>query len=134
MRNFVISMCLLLSCSGFAYAEWTGDKTEGMISEVVIDKIHSGQFNQSAYFCIEGTKSDGHTIRACQLQSDSYWLKSFDLMYSQSMYYYSTGQLVRVYYKPNVWTHSGFVNSLTSNALIGYSTCVRGSCFGPDRK
>ncbi|MFS8929398.1 subtilase family AB5 toxin binding subunit [Escherichia coli] len=134
MKKSFISIFLLLSSTGVAYADWTGDKEEGMVSEVVINKLHSGQFNNSAYFCVEGVKSDGYTIRACQLSNDSYWSTSFDLMYNQSMYFYSTGQLVRIYYKPNVWNNPDFMKSLTSNVLIGYSTCVPGSCFGPDRK
>ncbi|EFG2988143.1 subtilase AB5 cytotoxin subunit B, partial [Escherichia coli] len=50
-------------------------------------------------------------------------------------YFYTTGQLVRIYYEPGVWTYPPFVKALTSNALVGLSTCATSTeCFGPDRK
>ncbi|MCF4029297.1 subtilase family AB5 toxin binding subunit, partial [Escherichia coli] len=49
--------------------------------------------------------------------------------------FYTTGQLVRIYYEPGVWTYPPFVKALTSNALVGLSTCATSTeCFGPDRK
>ncbi|MFJ2997528.1 subtilase family AB5 toxin binding subunit [Raoultella planticola] len=134
MKKAIISLCFLLSFSGVAHAEWTGDKTEGMISHVVIKELHTGQFNGSPYFCLEGENKSGGVIKACQLKNDSKWLHSFELLYNQTMYYYSTGQLIRVYYEPRVWNNPSFANSLTSNVLVGYSTCTSTNCFGPDRK
>ncbi|BDI50705.1 subtilase cytotoxin subunit B [Escherichia coli] len=117
-----------------AKAEWTGDKTEGMYSEVMINKIHTGQFNSSPYFCLEAEQSEDKTIKACLLRNDSKWHPSFDTLYLQTMYFYTTGERIRLYYEPNVWNNEDFKKSLTSNALVGYSTCKEEACFGPIRE
>ncbi|EGP8215496.1 subtilase family AB5 toxin binding subunit [Escherichia coli] len=117
-----------------AKAEWTGDNAEGMLSGVIINQVHTGQFNASPYFCLEGVQGDNNNIKACLLKNDSKWHPSFELFYLQTMYYYTTKEPVRLYYEPNVWSDSGFKTSLTSNALVGYSTCKEELCFGPDRK
>lgn len=130
-----VALCLPLLLMKPAFAEWTGDKTEGMISNVVIQKIHTGQIDRSPYFCILGTKKDGGVISACQNKGQSIWKESFDMLYNQVMYYYSTGQQVRVYYSPKEWHFKPFTDSLTSNVLVGLSTCEsETSCYGPDRK
>ncbi|MBV7133659.1 subtilase cytotoxin subunit B [Escherichia coli] len=135
MNKFVISMFLLLSCSGFAHAEWTGDKAEGMVSNVTIKNIHVGQIDRSPYFCFSATKDSNSTISACQIKTQSIWKESYDTLYNQVMYFYSTGQQVRVYYAPGAWTYKPFKDSLTSNVLVGLSTCESDtSCYGPERK
>ncbi|MDM3448010.1 subtilase family AB5 toxin binding subunit [Citrobacter sp. Cb027] len=118
-----------------AFAEWTGDKKDGMVSNVIIKKVHTGQIDRSPYFCFFGTKRDGANISACQIKTQSVWKESFDMLYNQVMYYYSTGQQVRVYYAPNNWHFKPFTDSLTSNVLVGLSTCEsEAHCYGPERK
>ncbi|EFC2366332.1 subtilase cytotoxin subunit B [Escherichia coli] len=132
-KIFILSLSVLFFITP-AKAEWTGDKTEGMFSKVLINKIHTGQFNSSPYFCLEGKQDENTTIKACLLKRDSKWYPSFDTLYSQTMYYYTTKERVRLYYEPNVWSDSGFKKALTSNALVGYSTCKEEVCFGPKRE
>lgn len=133
MRYPLIIASVMLA-SNSVLAEWTGDQAEGMVSNVVISKIHVGQIEGSPYFCLYATKTDGE-IQACQVKEKSVWKASFDLFYNQVMFYYSTGQQVRIYYSPGEWTHSSFVAALTSNVLVGISTCESpSSCYGPPRQ
>ncbi|HFS3200224.1 TPA: subtilase AB5 cytotoxin subunit B [Escherichia coli] len=118
-----------------AMAEWTGDARDGMFSGVVIDQFHTGQIDNNPYFCIEGKQPGGSSIRACSMKNSSVWGPSFSTLYNQALYFYTTCQLVRIYYEPGVWTYPPFVKALTSNALVGLSTCATSTeCFGPDRK
>lgn len=129
-----ILFCSLFSATP-AFAEWTGDKVDGMVSSVTINKIHVGQIDGSPYFCFSATTNTGSTTSACQVKSQSNWKSSFDMFYNQVMYYYSTGQKVRVYYEPYVWSYEPFTESLSSNVLVGLSTCESDTqCYGPERK
>lgn len=128
---FVIITLLL---SPFVRAEWTGDKAEGMHSNMVISNFHTGQIDGAPYFCIEGRKPD-QSAKYCSIKGRSRWGASYATFYDQAMYYYTTGQKVRIFYEPNVWTYDQFVNMLSSNALVGFSTCEsHDKCFDVERK
>ncbi|PVF11312.1 subtilase cytotoxin subunit B, partial [Yersinia pestis] len=128
-----MSVFLIVSLNP-AFAEWTGDNVEGMHSGMIINKFHSGQVDGKPYFCIEAFKPST-TITACSVKDTSIWGASYNTLYDQAMYYYTTGKRIRVYYAPDVWTNNSFVRALTANALVGFSTCIsESSCFGPDRK
>ncbi|EIM4579706.1 subtilase AB5 cytotoxin subunit B, partial [Escherichia coli] len=92
----------------------TGDARDGMFSGVVIDQFHTGQIDNNPYFCIEGKQPGGSSIRACSMKNSSVWGPSFSTLYNQALYFYTTGQLVRIYYEPGVWTYPPFVKALTS--------------------
>lgn len=134
-KRVILSLFLCgILASGSVFAEWTGDRKEGMYSGVVIDKMHTGQIDQKPYFCIEGKQSASVKVLACAVKDKSVWGASFNLFYNQALYFYTTGQTVRVYYEPGVWTYKPFVESLTANALAGFSTCsAPNDCFGPFR-
>lgn len=115
---------LFVLFSGVANASpWTGEKADGMYSDMTITNIHTGVVDFRPYFCIEAVRSVNNTdIKACAVRGYSNWAAGFDEFYNQAMYYYATGQLVRIYYQPNVWTHEG-LRELTRNAIVGFSTC-----------
>ncbi|GCG08450.1 hypothetical protein BvCms12BK_04438 [Escherichia coli] len=121
--------------SSIARAEWTGDKKDGMNSGFVINKFHVGQIDQRPYFCIEASNKYGNTTRGCSIKGLLVWGASYSLFYNQALYYYTTGQFVRIYFSPNEWTYQPFKNALTGSVIVGFSTCItREQCFGPDRK
>ncbi|EFC2366330.1 subtilase cytotoxin subunit B [Escherichia coli] len=121
--------------SGVARAEWTGDKKDGMNSGYIINKFHTGQIDQRPYFCIEAFSQEGNTTRGCSIKGLSVWGASYSLFYDQALYYYTTGQFVRIYFSPNEWTYQPFKDALTPSVIVGFSTCSsRKECFGPERK
>ncbi|ENZ1851209.1 TPA: subtilase family AB5 toxin binding subunit [Salmonella enterica] len=135
----IFSVCALLIAAfpWSSWAEWTGDSSINYYSDEVITGFHVGQYNSSEYFCIKTVKQSGGgtPIIACALSKQSKWLPSFfNTMLEQARYFYSTGQSIRVYVEPNVWTDRSFVAALSSNALVGLSSCSSTSeCFGPVR-
>ena len=130
-----VFLFIVFFISGIARAEWTGDKKDGMNSGFVINKIHVGQIDRRPYFCIEAFSRDGNTTRACSIKGLSVWGESYSLLYDQALYYYTTGQFVRIYFSPNEWTYQPFKDALTSSVLVGFSTCTSSEqCFGPERK
>lgn len=114
---------------------WTGEKAEGMYSDLTISNVHTGIVDSRPYFCIEAVRSENNiNVKACAVKGYSNWAAGFDQFYNQAMYYYATGQLIRLYYQPNVWTHEG-LKKLTTNAIVGFSTCSSlNHCLGPERK
>ncbi|ECG8589180.1 subtilase cytotoxin subunit B [Salmonella enterica subsp. salamae] len=132
----VISLCALLAvCPLRSWAEWTGDSSINYFSDEVISDFHVGQFYSSAYFCIKVDKKQGGgtPVVACALSNDSKWIPSFNTMLEQARYFYITGQSIRVYVEPNVWSNQSFVNAFSTNALVGLSSCSASECFGPVR-
>ncbi|UUN76660.1 subtilase cytotoxin subunit B [Escherichia coli] len=133
IRRFLF-LFLLFFCN-VVRAEWTGDKKDGMNSGFIINKVHTGQIDQRQYFCIEAFNSAGNITRGCSIKGLSVWGVSYSLLYDQAMYYYTTGQYVRIYFSPNEWTYQPFKDSLTSSVIVGFATCSsREQCFGPERK
>lgn len=136
--KFSVKVVGLLLASVFcvnAYAgdDWTGAKREGMYSGVTIKDIHTGVVDAKPYFCIEAVKTD-LDVKACLVLAFTDWSDAYDTFYNQAMYYYSTGQKIRLYYAPNTWTHPEF-SKITRNAIAGFSTCSSDEyCFGPERK
>ncbi|EJZ7014690.1 subtilase cytotoxin subunit B [Salmonella enterica] len=133
MKKVILFIVFSLFSVNSALAEWTGDHAEGMYSNVIINKFHTGQISSQPYFCIEAFKTSSN-IKACLIKNTTVWGASYGTLYDQALYYYTTGQSVRVYYAPGVWTYSPFVSALTSNALVGLSTCEPDACFGPNRE
>ncbi|WP_096975621.1 subtilase family AB5 toxin binding subunit [Escherichia coli] len=132
-RILFVAICFFLSFNASADNEWTGSKKDGMYSEVVIQDVHTGVVDSKPYFCIKAVKTDVN-LSACLVSGYSIWSPAFDTFYNQAMYYYSTGQKIRVYYEPNIWKHKEF-SKITTNAIAGFSTCfIEDQCFGPDRK
>ncbi|EFE2080357.1 subtilase cytotoxin subunit B [Escherichia coli] len=132
-RFLLVALCFSLSFNASADSEWTGAKKDGMYSEVVIQDIHTGMVDSKPYFCIKAVKTEVN-LSACLVSGYSIWSPAFDTFYNQAMYYYSTGQRVRVYYEPNIWKHEEF-SKITTNAIAGFSTCFKeDQCFGPERK
>ncbi|EOI6842021.1 subtilase family AB5 toxin binding subunit [Salmonella enterica] len=131
----IFSVCALLiaACPWSSWAEWTGDSSINYYSDEVITDFHVGQYNSSEYFCIKTViKLGGGTpVISCALSKQSKWLPSFFNMLEQARYFYSTGQSIRVYVEPNVWTDRSFVAAFSSNALVGLSSCSSSECFGP---
>ncbi|HBA7220905.1 TPA: subtilase cytotoxin subunit B [Escherichia coli] len=129
-----ISLVLIiigLLCNS-ARAEWTGDRVNNFYSNAVITDMHVGQIDSSQYFCIKAQLKNNNTISACSIQKQSKWGHAFDALFSQAKLFYSTGQRVRLYVQPNVWTYSQFYNVFSRNALVGLSSCASEStCFGP---
>lgn len=134
VKNLFVLFFLSTFCiSSYADDDWTGAKKDGMYSDVTIRDIHTGVVDSKPYFCVEVVKSDLDT-KACLVLGYSIWSNAFDTFYNQAMYYYSTGQKIRLYYEPNTWTHPDF-SKITTNSIAGFSTCSSDDyCFGPDRK
>ncbi|HEA8350439.1 TPA: subtilase cytotoxin subunit B [Escherichia coli] len=131
------SLFVVLFISFNAYAngddDWTGGKKYGMYSDVTIKDIHTGVVDANPYFCVEVVKTELN-VKACLVRGYSIWSSAFETFYNQAMYYYSTGQKIRLYYNPNTWTHPDF-SKITQNAIAGFSTCSTDDyCFGPERK
>ncbi|HFJ2070525.1 TPA: subtilase family AB5 toxin binding subunit [Salmonella enterica] len=134
----IVSVCALLiaACPLSSWAEWTGDSSVVYYSDEVISGFHVGQFKIGTYFCIKTVKKSGGgtPIIACAISNDSKWMSSFNNMLEQARYFYITGQSIRVYVEPNVWNNKSFKAALSSNALVGLSSCSAASeCFGPVR-
>ncbi|EOX8392543.1 subtilase cytotoxin subunit B [Salmonella enterica] len=136
----ITSVCALLSliCSFNASAEWTGDyENIGYFSHEVITEFHVGQIDGGAYFCIKAVKADGSRstpLIACSVSNESVWAPSFKVLLEQARYFYVTEQSVRIYYDHNVWTNQPFVNTFSTNALVGLSSCSAATdCFGPGK-
>ncbi|HIH1547779.1 TPA: subtilase family AB5 toxin binding subunit [Salmonella enterica] len=131
----IVSICALLiaACPLSSWAEWTGDSSIGYCSDEVISDFHVGQFNLGTYFCIKTVKKlgGGTPVIACAISNDSKWLASFNTMLEQARHFYITGQSIRVYVEPNVWNNKSFKAALSSNALVGLSSCSASECFGP---
>lgn len=137
----IVSVCVLLiaACPLSSWAEWTGDSDIGYYSDMVISGFHVGQYRSSAYFCIKAVKKSGEgpPVIACALSNQSKWYLSFNAMLVQARYFYTTGKSIRVYVEPNVWTDQSFVKALSSNALVGLSSCNTSNtseCFGPMKR
>ena len=102
-----------------------------MYSNVKITSVHSGYVDGRKYFCVKAKKTNLDTS-ACAISGYTTGGPAYEQLYNQAMYFYSTGELVRIYVKPNVWSKSDFVRKLTSAAITGFSTCETGAnCFGP---
>ncbi|EAX4622269.1 subtilase cytotoxin subunit B [Salmonella enterica] len=134
----ITPVCALLSliCSFNASAEWTGDyHSISYFSYRVISEFHVGQIDGGDYFCIKTVKVDGSgtPIIACSVSNKSVWAPSFKVLLEQAKYFYNTGQSVRIYYQDNIWIHKSFVNTFSTNALVGLSSCSATACFGPER-
>ncbi|MEW9028375.1 subtilase family AB5 toxin binding subunit [Salmonella enterica] len=131
----IFSVCALLITAWplSSWAEWTGDSSINYYSDEVISDFHVGQFNRSAYFCIKTVKKSGEgtPIIACALSHDSKWIPSFNIMLEQARNFYITGHSIRVYVQPNVRSNKSFIEALSSNALVGLSSCSTSECFGP---
>ena len=127
---FAVATVLLSGAA--AHAEWTGDPGNKYWSSVTINKIASGQIDKYQYFCIEASNSGG-SIKACAgNHQTSVWNHAYDLLYKQAMYYYSTGQKVRLYYAEDIWQYKQFVDAYSGNHIVGFATCTSGTeCFGP---
>lgn len=135
LKSFIaVSLISLLSVNAYANSDdWTGAKKEGMYSDVTIKDIHTGVVDSNPYFCVEVVKQ-GLDFKACLVRGYSVWSGAFDIFYNQAMYYYSTGQKIRLYYNPYTWSHPGFAQ-ITQSAIAGFSTCSTDDyCFGPARK
>lgn len=132
LKLFSLAAPLLFSCVTYASA-WTGEKAEGMYSDMVINNIHTGVVDSRPYFCIEASKN-GANFTGCAVGGYSNWAAGYELFYNQAMYYYATGQLIRIYYQPYHWPNADF-NHITPNAIAGFSTCSTVEhCFGPSRQ
>ncbi|HEC7070415.1 TPA: subtilase cytotoxin subunit B [Salmonella enterica subsp. enterica serovar Saintpaul] len=133
----LVSVCALLiaACPLSSWAQWTGDSSIGYFSDEVISGFHVGQFNIGTYFCIKTVKKSGGgtPVIACAISNDSKWLHSFNTMLEQARHFYTTGQSIRVYVEPNVWNNKYFKAALSSNALVGLSSCSASECFGPGK-
>ncbi|EKO0247359.1 subtilase cytotoxin subunit B [Salmonella enterica] len=133
----IFSVCALLitACPLSSWAEWTGDSSINYYSDEVISDFHVGQYHSSAYFCIKTVKKSGEgtPVIACAISNDSKWRPSFNTMLEQARHFYITGQSIRVYVEPNVWNNQSFKAALSSNALVGLSSCSASECFGPGK-
>lgn len=133
----IVSVCafLIAVCPLRTWAEWTGDSSVNYYSDEIVSDFHVGQFNRSAYFFIKTVKKSGGgtPIIACALSNDSKWIPSFKTMLEQARHFYITKQSIRVYVEPNVWSNKRFIEALSSNALVGLSSCSASECFGPGR-
>ncbi|HDI3023914.1 subtilase cytotoxin subunit B [Cronobacter sp. EKM101R] len=145
LKKYLMTWLCVLSVffsPGFVFArtvlpEWTGSPGTGMYSNVKIGDVHTGMINDDAYFCVKAVRSDFSAI-ACAVQNESVWAPNFDMLYNQAMYFYSTGENVRLYFKPDVWSRQDFISALSTNAITGFSTCnsamsEHNVCFGPDK-
>ncbi|ECH9490475.1 subtilase cytotoxin subunit B [Salmonella enterica subsp. enterica] len=131
----IVSVCALLiaACPLSSWADWTGDSSISYYSDEVISDFHVGQYNSSAYFCIKTVKKSGEgtPVIACAFEKASAWLPSFNTMLEQARNFYMTGHSIRVYVEPRTWIDKFFVKALSSNALVGLSSCSTSECFGP---
>ncbi|EDV9437087.1 subtilase cytotoxin subunit B [Salmonella enterica subsp. enterica] len=134
----IVSACFLLiaACPLSSWAEWTGDSSVDYYSDRVISDLHFGQYLSRPYFCIKAVKKSGEgpPIIACALSNQPRWFVSFNAMLVQARYFYTTGKLIRVYVEPMVWVDKSFVKALSSNVLVGLSSCNTSNtseCFGP---
>ncbi|ECC8732226.1 TPA: subtilase cytotoxin subunit B [Salmonella bongori] len=133
--NKIVPVCTLLSlaCSFYASAEWTGDSSNAYYSDEIISEFHVGQIDTSPYFCIKAVKANGSgtPVVACSVAKQSIWAPSFKELLDQARYFYSTGQAVRIHVQQNIWTNQDFINTFSTNALVGFSSCSATQCFGP---
>lgn len=130
MKNIILFFVFSIALVSSAFAEWTGGFSEGMYSNVVIKNITTGQIDTHPYFCIEASNG----ARACSIKNLSIWGPSYGTLYDMALYFYMTGESVRVYYDPGVWYDESFSTEITANALVGLSTCGTDKCFGPNRQ
>ncbi|ECC8924059.1 subtilase cytotoxin subunit B [Salmonella bongori] len=133
--NKIVPVCTLLSlaCPFCASAEWTGDSSNAYYSDEIISEFHVGQIDTSPYFCIKAVKANGSgtPVVACSVAKQSIWAPSFKELLDQARYFYSTGQAVRIHVQQNTWTNQDFINTFSTNALVGLSSCSATQCFGP---
>ncbi|ALP46900.1 subtilase family AB5 toxin binding subunit [Escherichia coli] len=131
--NADVSSDVSSDAAGAGDTDWTGGNKNGMYSDVIIKDIHTGVVDLKPYFCVEVAKT-GLDFKACLVRGYSVWSGAYDTFYNQAMYYYSTGQKIRLYYDSRTWSHAGFAQ-ITQNAIAGFSTCSSDDyCFGPARK
>lgn len=131
-RNILVALVVLLAV-GSARAEWTNDTDAGYYSNVIITDISNGQIDGYSYFCIK-VKNKSAVSMCAGNNKGSVWSASYETLYKQALFFYSTGQKIRVYTKENVWKYDKFVAFYGSQYLTGISTCnADGECFGPTK-
>ncbi|MCO5784536.1 subtilase family AB5 toxin binding subunit [Citrobacter meridianamericanus] len=129
-KKMIISLMLLLVTSS-ARAEWTNDKEAIYYSNVTITDISDGQIDGYSYFCIK-VKNQSDVTMCAGNNKGSIWGASYETLYKQALYFYSTGQKIRVYARNDIWKYGLFVGFYGGKYLTGMSTCnSTGDCFGP---
>ncbi|MBF0690609.1 subtilase cytotoxin subunit B [Providencia alcalifaciens] len=101
-------------------------------SDVTLTNFSSGQIEGGRYFCIKAENYGGDVI-TCAVSNKSEWAPSYDQFFQQAYYYYTTGNKVRLYVQPNVWTHPKFSQTFSNKAIAGFASCNNGVCMGPTR-
>ncbi len=131
-NKFVFCLIVLFSIFLFpplSYAEWTGE-TGNYFSDVYIKHISTGQINNGAYFCAALYREEDKIADVCSLSTAHIWSASYDTLYNQVMYYYTSGQKIRVYYVEIGLFYPDFAKVYGDKILTGFSTCDAGGCYG----
>ncbi|HBA7687698.1 TPA: subtilase cytotoxin subunit B, partial [Escherichia coli] len=98
-----------------------------------IKHISTGQINNGAYFCAALYREEDKIADVCSLSTAHIWSASYDTLYNQAMYYYTSGQKIRVYYVGIGPFYPEFAEFYGDRILTGFSTCDAGFCYGPNK-
>lgn len=126
----LLFLFLGLVFSPLTYAEWSG-KSKQYVSDVYIKHVATGQINGGAYVCVSLYRDNDKITNACSLSTGHMWSASYETLYNQAMYYYTTGQKIRVYYLNIGAFYPDFSREYGGNLLTGFATCESDNCFGP---
>ncbi|PKF48805.1 subtilase family AB5 toxin binding subunit [Enterovibrio nigricans] len=133
MRNFLL---FIISITSFcSYAEWSDDSKDTVSFRGVIKDISVGQIDGFSYFCIEIDRIEAVNQKACSGKSNGgIWGKSYDTLYKQALFFYSTGQKIKMVTRSDIWKYQPFVSAYSSYVITGLSSCSGsdGKCFGPE--
>ncbi len=128
---YLLAVFSILSFPRLSYAEWTGESSH-YESDVYIKHISTGQLNHGAYFCAALYREGVKVTDVCSLSTAHIWSASYDTLYNQAMYYYTSGQKIRVYYVGIGLFYPEFAKVYGDKVLTGFSTCDAGYCYGPN--
>lgn len=126
-----IFLFFLFFFSPLSHAEWNGE-FHHYESDVYIKQLSTGQINNGAYFCAALYRDDNKITDVCSLSTGHMWSAAYDTLYNQAMYYYTTGQKIRVYYVGIGLFYPDFAKVYGDKILTGFATCESGNCFGPN--
>ena len=126
----LVPVFLLIAPTAFAID--TLDPKIEYYSDVTLANFSSGQIEGGRYFCVKAVNHGGDVV-ACAVSNKSEWASSYDQFFQQAYYYYTTGNKVRLYVQPNVWTHPKFSHTFSNKAIAGFASCNNGFCMGPTR-
>lgn len=134
-KRIILSSLILssLGFSSFTHAEWNGDEHHSYFSDVTIKHISTGQMNNGPYFCISLYRDNTKVNDVCSLSTGHMWSASFDTMYNQAMYFYSSGQKIRVYTTSIKGFYPKFESAFSDLLITGFGTCEDDFCYGPSK-